>query len=144
MEGLGSSGRLVGSISTYPGTYTCPWSRVMAQNPGGLFERSTHNADLGSLLWCHCFIITQHHEDLQVPGVTDMSPTGLPQLFQTSRTMNSLGKFNFAKAKHEEARKRTNPHVISLDSGFQIWEDHPRHDFVSIVKFQNKKYQSFT
>ena len=35
MEGLGSSGRLVGSISTYPGTYKCPWSGVMAKNPGG-------------------------------------------------------------------------------------------------------------
>ena len=34
MEGLGSSGRLVGSISTYPGTYKCPWSLVMAENPG--------------------------------------------------------------------------------------------------------------
>ena len=35
MEGLGSSGRLVGSIPTYPGTYQCPWSGVMAKNPGG-------------------------------------------------------------------------------------------------------------
>ena len=35
MEGLGSSGRLVGSISTYPGTYKCPGSLVMAKNPGG-------------------------------------------------------------------------------------------------------------
>ena len=32
LEGLGSSGRLVGTISTYPGTYKCPWSRVMAKN----------------------------------------------------------------------------------------------------------------
>ena len=41
MEGLGRSGRLVGSISTYPGTYKCPGSRVMAKNlPGGnLFYR---------------------------------------------------------------------------------------------------------
>ena len=37
MEGLGSSGRLVGSISTYTGTYSCPWSVVMAKNPGGDF-----------------------------------------------------------------------------------------------------------
>merc|ERR1712139_317082 len=35
LEGLGSSGRLVGSISTYPGTCQCPWSRVMTKNPGG-------------------------------------------------------------------------------------------------------------
>ena len=35
LEGLGSSKRLVGSISTYPGTYQCPWSRVMAKNPPG-------------------------------------------------------------------------------------------------------------
>ena len=32
-EGLGSSRRLAGTISTYPGTYTCPWSRVTAKNP---------------------------------------------------------------------------------------------------------------
>ena len=42
MEGLGSSGRLVGSISTYPGTYKCPWSRVMAKNPGGAFFSSVY------------------------------------------------------------------------------------------------------
>ena len=33
LEGLGSSGGLVGTISTYPGAYKCPWSRVMANNP---------------------------------------------------------------------------------------------------------------
>ena len=39
LEGLGSSGRLVGSISTYPGTCQCPWSRVMTKNPrGGTFS----------------------------------------------------------------------------------------------------------
>ena len=32
-----SSGRLIGTISTYPGTYKCPLSRVMAQNPSGEF-----------------------------------------------------------------------------------------------------------
>ena len=38
LEGLGSSGRLVGIISTYPGTYKCPGSRVMTKNhPGGIF-----------------------------------------------------------------------------------------------------------
>ena len=37
MEGLGSSGRMIGSISTYPGTYKCPWSVAMAKNPGGGF-----------------------------------------------------------------------------------------------------------
>ena len=42
MEGLGSSGRLVGSISTYPGTYKCPWSGVMAKNPGGIFFPCTY------------------------------------------------------------------------------------------------------
>ena len=31
LEGLGSSGRLVGTISTYPGTYKCPGSRVMTK-----------------------------------------------------------------------------------------------------------------
>ena len=41
MEGLGSSGRLVGTISTDPGTYTCPWSGVMAKNPGGELFRSS-------------------------------------------------------------------------------------------------------
>ena len=35
LEGLGSSGRLVGTISTYPGTCKCPWSRVIAKNPPG-------------------------------------------------------------------------------------------------------------
>ena len=35
LEGLGSSGRLVGTISTSAGTYKCPWSRVMTKNPGG-------------------------------------------------------------------------------------------------------------
>ena len=39
LEGLGSSGRLVGSISTYPGTCQCPWSRVMTKNPRGEFFR---------------------------------------------------------------------------------------------------------
>ena len=42
MEGLGSSGSLVGSISTYPGTYKCPGSRVMAKNPGGDFFVTVH------------------------------------------------------------------------------------------------------
>ena len=37
MEGLGSSGRLVGSISTYSGTYKCRRSGVMAKNPEGGF-----------------------------------------------------------------------------------------------------------
>ena len=38
LEGLGSSGRLIGTISTSPGTYKCPGSRVMAKNPpGGIF-----------------------------------------------------------------------------------------------------------
>ena len=37
LEGLGSSGRLVGTMFTYPGTYKCPVSRVMAQNPPGEF-----------------------------------------------------------------------------------------------------------
>ena len=37
MEGLGSSGRLVGSISTYRGTYKCPWSEAMAKKLGGIF-----------------------------------------------------------------------------------------------------------
>ena len=40
LEGLGSSGRLVGSISTYPGTCQCPWSRVMTKNPRGNFFSS--------------------------------------------------------------------------------------------------------
>ena len=31
LEGLGSSGRLVGSISTYPGTCQYPWSRFLAR-----------------------------------------------------------------------------------------------------------------
>ena len=34
LEGLGSSGRLVGSISTYPGTSPTTWSRVMTKNLG--------------------------------------------------------------------------------------------------------------
>ena len=34
LDGLGSSGRLVGTISTCPGTYQCPWSLVMVKNPG--------------------------------------------------------------------------------------------------------------
>ena len=33
--GVGGSGRLTGSISTYPGTYQCPWSRVTAKKPPG-------------------------------------------------------------------------------------------------------------
>ena len=40
LEGLGISGRLIGSISTYPGTFKCPWSRLIAKNPpGGIFHR---------------------------------------------------------------------------------------------------------
>ena len=38
LEGFGSSGRLVGTISTYPGTYKCAWSRVTAKiPPKGIF-----------------------------------------------------------------------------------------------------------
>ena len=37
LEGLGSSGSLLGTSSTYPGTYKCPGSRVMAKNPPGDF-----------------------------------------------------------------------------------------------------------
>ena len=35
LEGLGSSGRLIGTISTFPRTYKCLGSRVMAKNPPG-------------------------------------------------------------------------------------------------------------
>ena len=35
LEGSASSGRLSGSICTDPGTYKCPWSRVIAKNPPG-------------------------------------------------------------------------------------------------------------
>ena len=41
LGGLGSSGRLVGTISTYPGTCKCPWSRVTANSTGGMFLPST-------------------------------------------------------------------------------------------------------
>ena len=37
LEGVGSSGKLVGRIPIYPGIYKCPGSRVMAKNPGGNF-----------------------------------------------------------------------------------------------------------
>ena len=38
LEGLESSWKLVGTISTYPGTYKCPESGVIAKNPpGGIF-----------------------------------------------------------------------------------------------------------
>ena len=33
LEGLGSSGKLVGIISTFPGTSSTPWCRIIAQNP---------------------------------------------------------------------------------------------------------------
>ena len=37
---VGSSGRLKGTMSTYPGNYKCPGSRVMTKNlPGGFFYR---------------------------------------------------------------------------------------------------------
>ena len=40
LKGLGSSGRLIGSGSTYPGTYKSSPSRVMAKNPPwGIFFR---------------------------------------------------------------------------------------------------------
>ena len=35
LEGLGSSGRPVGLISTDPDSSPTPWSRVMTKNPGG-------------------------------------------------------------------------------------------------------------
>ena len=35
LEGVGSFGKLVGTISTYPSNYKCPWSRGMAKTPGG-------------------------------------------------------------------------------------------------------------
>ena len=35
LEGLGSSGRLIGTISTYPGTYRCLWSRVKPKKRRG-------------------------------------------------------------------------------------------------------------
>ena len=38
LEHLGRSGRLIRTISTYPGTYKCPRSRGIAKNPpGGIF-----------------------------------------------------------------------------------------------------------
>ena len=37
LEGLGRSGSLTGSISTYSGTYKCPWSQVMTKNLLGEF-----------------------------------------------------------------------------------------------------------
>ena len=37
LEVLGSSGRLIGLISTYPDISPTVWLRVMAQNPGGAF-----------------------------------------------------------------------------------------------------------
>ena len=42
LEGLGSSGKLVETISTDPGTYLCPESRVMTKNSRGqLFRPGT-------------------------------------------------------------------------------------------------------
>ena len=37
LMGFESSGRLVGTISTYPGTYKVPGSRAMAKNRFGTF-----------------------------------------------------------------------------------------------------------
>ena len=38
LKGLGRSRKLVGTISTYPGTYKCQWSQSIAKNaPGGVF-----------------------------------------------------------------------------------------------------------
>ena len=41
LEGLGSSGRLIGTISTYPGTHKCPWSRVIAENPSAFLPSTS-------------------------------------------------------------------------------------------------------
>ena len=46
LEGLGSSGRLIGSFSTYPGSCQCPWSRVMTENPGGDFFVTVHGRSI--------------------------------------------------------------------------------------------------
>ena len=61
MEGLGSSGRLVGSISTYPGTCKCPWSRVMTKNPPSFTEygmttmlcKLMTEKEATISMWCH-------------------------------------------------------------------------------------------
>ena len=57
LECLGSSGKLVGTISTYPGTDRCPWSRGIAKNlPGKCFLPSTvSETTLRSNLIDSCF-----------------------------------------------------------------------------------------
>jgi len=37
-------------------------------------------------------VITLHHGGVKVPGLEEILPTGLPELFQPSRNLNSSGK----------------------------------------------------
>ena len=57
LEGLGSSGKLVGTFSTYPGTYKRRWSPFIAKSPpGGFFLPSTVALLFFSLLSLICQI----------------------------------------------------------------------------------------
>ena len=110
LEGSGSSGRLVGSISTYPGSNKCPWSRVVPPNPPFLpstvcfiqtriyksrnSRKHTHTELYISTFICRrrngdilsrfCAII-QHHGVGKVLGYVEMIPTSLPELPEPSR-----------------------------------------------------------
>jgi len=38
------------------------------------------------------WVITRHHGGVTLPGLEDIFPTDLPELFQPTRTPNSIGK----------------------------------------------------
>ena len=44
-------------------------------------------------------IITRHHEVGQVPGVVEMNPTSLPELFKQLRTFKTIRKPNLLETK---------------------------------------------
>ena len=49
---LGSSGKLTGTMSTYPSIFKCPWSRVIAKNHPG---RNVLSSTVSLPCICHCY-----------------------------------------------------------------------------------------
>ena len=69
-------------------------------------------------------IMTRHHADLQVPGVAEVNPTGLPRLSKPSRTPKSGEQLNFGDNFSEEIENKS--YQIPIDPFKGLDEDSVR------------------
>ena len=94
LEGLGSSGKLVGIISTCPGTFPTPWCRVMTKNTGRELlvrhNRALHKA-IESYIWLYRITLSE----VVSPSFSPLgagSGTRVTSSYDSSNRMNRLRK----------------------------------------------------